>query len=80
MGFWAGGADETKLLLRSMCGTGRFLWGTCSRVLQACAKCHVMWEGNKNEIPGTRMSVQAVNQTRSLVEVFHFTWDWLSRV
>lgn len=41
-----------------------------------CAKCHVMWEGNKN-MPGTRMSIQAVNQTGSLVELFLFTWDWV---
>lgn len=52
-----------------MYGTDGFLWGTCSRVLPACAKCHVMWEGNKN-MPGTSMSIQAVNQTRSLVELF----------
>ena len=35
-----------------------------------------MWEGNKN-MPGTRMSIQAVNQTRSLVKLFLFTWDWV---
>lgn len=59
-------------------------WGVCMGQMDFCgelvagiyAKCHVMWEGNKN-IPGTRMSIQAVNQTGSSVELFLFTWDWV---
>lgn len=27
--------------------------------------------------PRTRMSIQSVKQTRSLVESFLFTWDWV---
>lgn len=57
-------------------GQMEFLLGTCSRVLQGCAKRHVLWEGNKN-IPGTSMSIRAFNQTGSLDELFHFTRDCL---
>lgn len=41
-----------------------------------CRRVPGVWEGNKN-MAGTRMSIQAVNQTRSLVELFLFTWDWV---